>query len=478
MSFSTYGFIFLFFPVMLMLYYGVGCLIKAGNSKCSIQTNILIIGSFLFLAMSGVQAVICIAVSGLLNYVLVQALRARKGNAPLYIGIAVNVLLLGYFKYYNFFIDNVNAMFSFNLSLKTIVLPAGISFYTFQQILFLVEYSKSEREPVALGQYVLGVVFFAKVASGPIVPYQDLHSQWAVACRRFDAWDVCAGIYLFCIGLFKKIVLADTLNYFVSNGYSIADKINFWQAWCVSLCYTMQIYFDFSGYSDMAVGIAKTFGIELPVNFDSPYRAKSITEFWRKWHITLSKALSALIYIPMGGSRRGIVRTCINLLATFMVSGLWHGASWTFVFWGTFHGIIMILERIGKDAINRAPVLIRRVAVFLIVNLLWVLFRANDLKQAFQIYRAMASPSLKGDALQSLSVLANDGIIPFPDVLWSLYLLVTIACLMGIIAYKKNSNDLFREFAPNYKTLLFSIVLFVVSVLHLSRVTGFVYVNF
>ena len=342
----------------------------------------------------------------------------------------------------------------------------------------MVEYNESDKDKFSLLEYLSGILFFPRVISGPIISLQDMQRQWRQTNNILDYRNLSTGFYLFCIGLFKKVVIADTLVYFVDNGYGITSDINFWQAWCTTLCYTFQIYFDFSGYSDMAIGIARTFGIILPFNFNSPYHAESITEFWRRWHITLSKALSKLIYIPLGGNRKGVFRTCLNLMATFLISGLWHGASWTYILWGGFQGFFMVVEKVANKWIEKIPLLIRRVSTFLIVNCLWVLFRAENMEHALQMYNGMFNISKNIGEISSLGILANDGIIPFPDIMWAIYLLFIIIMLFMIMLVKKNSNDMYEEFTPNRKTMIFAMGLFVISTVHLSRLANFVYVNF
>lgn len=476
MSFSTYEFIFFFLPMILCIYYTLDR--TAEIKRYKIRTLVLIMASSLFIATSGMLGIIFILISAIVNYILLQLIRIKGNRTIMFLGVFFNIFFLGYFKYYNFFIENINTLFCTNYEFHSTILPLGISFYTFQQILLMAEYSKSEKKKIGFGEYLAGIMFFPRVVSGPIVSLQDMQQQWKQIKKKIDYKNLSRGLYLFCIGLFKKVVIADTLVYIVENGYQITDNINFWQAWCTSICYTMQIYFDFSGYSDMAIGTAKTLGIELPINFNSPYHAHSITEFWHRWHITLSKALSTLIYIPLGGNRKGKIRTCINLMVTFLVSGLWHGASWNFILWGGIHGIFMVVEKLADKWIAKVPIVIRRIITFLIVNWLWVLFRAKSMNQALKVYKGMLSDPQNSSIIGSLSVLSNDGIIPFPDTIWALYLMLIIILLFLLIVKRKNSNVMYGEFTPNYKTMSFAVILFVISVVHLSRLSSFVYVNF
>lgn len=476
MSFSTYEFVFAFLPIVLWLYYAVSK--SEINKKHRLQEYVLILASCVFIGMAGLPAIIFIIGSAVVNYFLMCLIRKKERKLVIFVGVLLNVLFLGYFKYYNFLIDNINTIFDVQIKSHSFILPLGISFYTFQQILLLVEYGKSSKEKVGFLEYLSGILFFPRVISGPIMPLTYMQRQWRQIICRIDYRNLSAGCYLFCIGLFKKAVIADTLVYFVDNGYGIAGDINFWQAWCTSICYTMQIYFDFSGYSDMAIGVARTLGIEVPFNFDSPYHSQSITEFWRRWHISLSKALSNIVYIPLGGNRKGKMRTCFNLLVTFLVSGLWHGASWTFVLWGAIHGIFVIIERLTNDWIEKVPKLIRNVITFLIVNCLWVLFRAESVKQALMIYQGMLRVPKDLSEVASLSAIVNDGIIPIPDLLWAVYLLIILILLFMLLSIRKNSNQLYKEFVPDCRTMTFAVSLFSISVIHMSRLANFVYVNF
>ena len=327
MVFSTYEFIFLFLPIVLIGYFLLGKL-----KKKKIQQIFLIIASLFFYGYYNVSYLAIILISVLVNYGMSILINKQHKKWLLVLGIIFNVLLLGYFKYSNFFIDTFNHIVGTEFNLLNIILPLGISFFTFQQIAYLVGVYKKEENVEDIITYMLFVTFFPYVISGPITTGKEIMGQFKnEENRKVNYNNLAKGIYLFVIGLFKKIVIANTIALWVDNGYSSAGDMNFIATWVVILTYTLQIYFDFSGYSDMAVGIAKMFNINLPYNFNSPYKANSVREFWRRWHITLSRFLTNYIYIPLGGSRKGKIRTYINTLITFLVSGLWHGAAWTYV---------------------------------------------------------------------------------------------------------------------------------------------------
>jgi alginate O-acetyltransferase complex protein AlgI len=293
--------------------------------------------------------------------------------------------------------------------------------------------------------------------------------------RKFNSDNFSRGIYIFCIGLFKKVVIADTVALFVNNGFELS-YFSMPTAWIVALSYTLQIYFDFSGYSDMAIGLGKMFNINIPANFDSPYTSESITVFWRKWHITLGRALSTYIYVPLGGNRKGKLRTYANLLITFFVSGLWHGASWTFALWGLMHGIFVVVERMFKNAITHIPRFIKIAATFLVVNFLWVLFRASNFTQAITVYKGMFN--FNDLSVSQISSLCADGIVTLPSAIALLYVVGLVFILCGIVFFAKNSLSRLERFSPTMKNMCFCMILFIISVIHLSRLSVFIYFNF
>ncbi|HZK19789.1 MAG TPA: MBOAT family O-acyltransferase, partial [Treponemataceae bacterium] len=273
---------------------------------------------------------------------------------------------------------------------------------------------KREEKVETFIDYFLFVTFFPQLVAGPIVLYSEMMPQFKDDKRRkIDYDNIALGIYIFVIGLFKKIVIADTLAVFVNNGFGNTSALGLLPAWIISLSYTFQIYFDFSGYSDMAIGIGKMFNIDLPINFNSPYKSKSISEFWKRWHMTLGRALANYIYIPLGGNRKGKTRTYINLFITFLVSGLWHGAAWSFVLWGALHGLFSILDRVFNKFLIKFPPFLKTVWTFLIINFLWVLFRANSMTEAYGIYKGMFNINNLG--LNHFASIVNDGIIGFPN---------------------------------------------------------------
>ena len=474
MVFSSYHFIFCFLPISVICYYGLSKVKNSIYQKC-----FLIFASLFFYGFYNVNYLFIIIMSIIVNYGVALLIQKHEGGVCkvcLSIGVLYNVLLLGYFKYYDFFVHNINSIFKTQFVLHHIMLPLGISFFTFQQISFLISVYKKEEKVEKFQDYCLFVSFFPQLIAGPIVLYSEMIPQFRNESNRYFNVDVfSSGIYIFTIGLFKKTVIADSLALFADNGFSL-DNLCFATAWITAISYTLQIYFDFSGYSDMAVGLGKMFNIELPFNFLSPYKSESISEFWRRWHITLGRALSSYIYIPLGGNRKGNMRTCVNLLLTFIVSGLWHGASWTFVFWGIANGILVVFERLFNNLLSKIPKIFKIVTTFITVDCLWVLFRAENFANAVNIYKGMIN--FRNLGFQNLAVIAEDGLINFPASVDIIYILIILFILLYMVFCQDNSAIKLAKFFPNFKTVVISACLFSISLLCLSRESIFIYFNF
>ena len=472
MVYSTYQFILVFLPIVLLVYFGLSRLTDA-----RIQKVFLVLASLFFYGYYNWTYLPIIISSIAANYlVAILMQRAERKKPLLVLGILFNIGLIGYFKYYDFFISNVNALFRTSLFLRNIALPLGISFFTFQQLSFLISVYKGEEKVEDLLDYSVFVTFFPQLVAGPIVLYSEMIPQFKDSSRRyFNTENFCQGLYLFAIGAFKKAVIADTVSLFVDNGFAMSG-LGLAAGWVTSLSYTFQIYFDFSGYSDMAIGLGKMFNINIPQNFDLPYRSKSISEFWRRWHMTLGRALSTYVYFPLGGSRNGLARTCFNLMLTFLVSGIWHGAAWTFILWGVLHGAFAVLERIFKNALDKIPDLIRKVITFLIVNALWVLFRAESFEEALSVYRGMLNFGNLG--LSQLQEIAFDTLVNFPGVIDIVYVLGILLALFLVIIFGKGSMELNRDFELNRKTSVASALCLMISFICMSKGTVFIYFNF
>ena len=475
MVFSSFPFLLVFLPVVLAGYYALSYV-----KNDLYQRLFIIFASLFFYGYQNVYYLVLILASIAANYLIaigIQKTEGTKAKLMLTLGVLFNVVLIGYYKYYDFFVENINLVADTDFVLKHIMLPLGISFFTFQQLSFLVSVYQGEEKVEKLRDYALFVLFFPQLVAGPIVLYSEMIPQFKDNRRRFfNGENFAAGIYIFAMGLFKKAVLADTLCVLADNGFAMANH-GLAAAWATTLSYTLQIYFDFSGYSDMAVGLGKMFNIDIPFNFLSPYKSESITEFWKKWHITLGRALATYIYKPLGGNRKGLTRTCINLLLTFLVSGFWHGASWTFILWGVLHGVFRVAEKLLGKRLEAIPKPIRIFATFMVVNALWVLFRGENIAQTLEIYRGMVA--FDNVALTQLNeVMGETANINFPVAIDIAYITGMIAILLFVVFRCKNSAAYLERYTPRTKTAVAAAALFAVAFLCLSRESVFIYFNF
>jgi alginate O-acetyltransferase complex protein AlgI len=338
------------------------------------------------------------------NYAAATRIARTRSRWVLAFAIAANIALLAYYKYTNFILLTFSTLSGAEFRPVAILLPLGISFVTFIQIAFLVDVYNRRTDDLGLAKYALFVSYFPHLIAGPIIHHKEVMSQFTnERLRGVSSSDVVIGISLIVIGLFKKVVMADTLAGYASLGFRLAAEgqpISFFDAWGAALAFTFQIYFDFSGYSDIAIGLSRLFGIKLPINFNSPYKAGSVIEFWRRWHITLSRFLRDYLYIPLGGNRGGVLRRYLNLLLVMLIGGLWHGASWLFVVWGGLHGIYLIVNHMFRHVMawprvvaSRAPRILTPLTsllVFPAVVFAWVFFRANTWGGAMVMLRSMS----------------------------------------------------------------------------------------
>ena len=298
--------------------------------------------------------------------------------------------LLAYFKYSDFLISNFNFVLSLNVQLLNLALPLAISFFTFQQIAYLVDSYRGETNEYDFLNYGVFVTFFPQLIAGPIVHHREMMPQFAnIKNKVINFQNLAVGLFVFSIGLFKKVIIADTFSLWATNGFDNAKVLTFIEAWVTSLSYTFQLYFDFSGYTDMAIGTALLFNIKLPINFNSPYKATNIQDFWRRWHITLSRFLRDYVYIPLGGNRKGNYRTYNNLMATFVIGGIWHGAGWTFIFWGFLHGLALVIQRFWNQLGCKLNTIFGWIITFNFVNIAWIFFRATEWGDAIKVLKGM-----------------------------------------------------------------------------------------
>ena len=466
MLFNSYLFIFAFLPIMLIGYFWLL------RQRLVLGSKVWLVGgSFFFYGYWNVIYVPLLLGSILVNFFVGSALSdANSIRLPkkklLLAGIVFNIALLAYFKYTDFLLDNFNGIFGSEVLLLHIILPLGISFFTFTQIAFLVDAYKEKVKEYDLLNYMLFVTYFPHLLAGPILHHAEMMPQflsrwnWAVKWRNAGI-----GLFIFSMGLFKKVVIADTLAEWANTGFDAETALNFFEAWATSLSYSLQLYFDFSGYTDMAIGISLMFNIRLPINFNSPYKAKNIQDFWRRWHITLSRFLRDYIYIPLGGNQVGRYRNYGNLFAVFLIGGLWHGASWMFVIWGALHGIAIVIHRIWRDLGFKMWGWLGWFVTFNFVNIAWVFFRAENFGSAERILYGMAG--LNG--VVSLDKL--EGFLTYNDI----QLLIAILVVTMIM---KNSAEWSRKLVPSVKYALLIVVILLYGVLSLSNVSEFLYFQF
>ena len=405
MLFNSYVFLLIFLPITLAGFFQLARLNHA------YAAGWLALASLFFYGYWNPAYVGLLLGSIVFNYALglwiaraVSQRHSRRPKALLFFALTANLALLGYYKYANFFIANLNAVAGTGWSLGDIILPLGISFFTFTQIAFLVDTYQGKVREVNFIHYVLFVTYFPHLIAGPVLHHKEMMPQFAHAAPyRFNAENMAVGATIFFIGLFKKVILADGIAEHANAVFAAPAagvSLSFFEAWAGALCYTLQLYFDFSGYSDMAIGLSRLFGIILPLNFHSPYKAVNIIDFWRRWHMTLSRFLRDYLYIPLGGNQKGKARRYVNLSLTMLLGGLWHGAGWTFIVWGALHGFYLILNHawhavrraLGQDPnrpLSRPMHALCVLITFIAVVFAWVFFRANDLPTALIMVKAM-----------------------------------------------------------------------------------------
>ncbi len=473
MLFNSFEYLIFFLPVVFIVFF------LLNRFKLTVIAKIwLVLASLFFYSWWNVSYLPIILASLATNYSIAQFLLRINEEIKylrkflLILGIVFNLSLLGYFKYADFFISNVNALFKEDINLLNLVLPLAISFFTFQQIAFVVESYKKEIKEYNFLNYMLFVCFFPQLIAGPIVHHKEMMPQFAKLKNSIiNNKNISIGIFIFCIGLFKKVIIADSLSPVVGKGFDEVVYLGFVEAWLVSLAYTFQLYFDFSGYTDMALGTAKLFNISLPINFNSPYKAIDIQDFWRRWHITLSRFLKEYLYIPLGGNKKGEARTYINLFLTFLTGGLWHGASWMFVFWGALHGLALVINRLWKKLNIEMHKYIATFITFMFVSTCWVFFRATTIDDAIKILKGMFG--FNGFTVHHPAVVSTFDHIKMDPAILSLIL----ACFAIVWLYK-NTNELSYKFQPNFKTALASAIILFVAIINLNKISEFLYFQF
>lgn len=497
MLFNSYLFIFAFLPVTLGIFY---LLQKFNNIRLLIAW--LVSASLFFYAWWNPVYLILLGGSVGVNFIIGRQIQQRLKNniatRPLLtLGIIFNLVLLGWFKYANFFADISS------IELPAVILPLAISFFTFQQIAWLIDASKGQAPEQSFLDYCLFVTFFPQLIAGPIVHHKEMMPQFAdKSLFGLNAQNLAVGLTFFAIGLFKKLVIADHFALYADPVFNMADQggtIHFIESWAAALSYSLQIYFDFSAYSEMAIGLAYMVGIQLPLNFFSPYKAANIIDFWRRWHMTLSRFLRDYLYIPLGGNRHGKTRRHVNLMTTMLLGGLWHGAGWNFIIWGGMHGAFLVINHIWQGLCRQkgiapfASTIGRICAVtitFIAVTLSWVFFRAQSFDGAVAMYKGMFG--LNG------FVLSND-VFPILNISWIMFLLIAIPVLILTFAAPNTiqfmratlrfpADHHFKQFnrhrtvllqwRPNIFYAVITAIIAVIAILSLTKTTAFLYFQF
>ncbi len=475
MLFNSFSFIFVFLPIVLIVFFQIG---NSGHHRAAL---IWLVGASLFFYGWWNPVYLGLIIGSIFfNYKLGAILSSltqpntgyKKGI--LTFGIAGNLGLLGYFKYCNFFVENINALLGTDLFFSEVVLPLAISFFTFQQITYLVDtYRGTTREHNFL-HYCLFVTFFPQLIAGPIVHHREMLPQFAKgSIYRFNQENFSVGFTIFLIGLFKKVVLADGIAPWATEVFQAAESgnvITFFEAWGGTLAFSFQLYFDFSGYSDMAIGLARIFGIILPLNFNSPYKATSIIDFWRRWHMSLSRFFRDYVYIPLGGNRQSSSRCLFNIFITMLLGGLWHGASWTFVIWGGLHGVYLIINHIWRE-VRKAigfevknswwSVAFARGITFLAVLVGWVFFRAETTNSVIEIIKGMVGANgfyLSYSWFEKLGllgpILQNLGIRFTPmELKFGIGMVLWLIALLAITLLFPNTQQIMGKYNPAFEVL-------------------------
>lgn len=427
MLFNSFEFFFGFLPVVLAGFLVLG---RLGLGLCA--CGWLAVGSIFFYGYWAPEYVLLLLISIATNYAFGTAIQKAlsrgikpRGKAWLVLAIVMNLSALAYFKYVNFMVDNLNLIFGQRLEFAKVILPIGISFFTFTQIAYLVDIYQGKVREANLIHYVLFVTYFPHLIAGPILHHAEMMPQFREGSTfRFSRMNFLSGLLVFLIGLFKKVILADSIQPYVGPVFDapLDQTLTLVEAWAGALSYTLQLYFDFSGYCDMAIGLSRMFNIELPLNFNSPYKARSISDFWRRWHITLSRFLRDYLYVPLGGNRCSKTRRYTNLMLTMLLGGLWHGAGWTFVIWGGLHGFYLAINHAWQALHSRhldklvVPAWLGSLGsialTFFCVVIAWVFFRATDFAHATRVLAAMFDPSSVFAPIDSAAFTWLSGLVP------------------------------------------------------------------
>ncbi len=508
MLFNSYEFLFLFAPIVFFVYFFLG----SKNSRIAIVW--ITFASLFFYAWWDPSSLLLISVSMIVNYASGYRLMFRLQDSErlrancLKAGIFFNLFFLGYFKYSHFLLVDILQLSQLPASFFPKELPLGVSFFSFVQIAFLVDAYRKEKMQYGASEYGFFVTYFPHLIAGPIIHHKDVIPLLEKKeTFRFNPENFSVGLTIFSIGLFKKTFLADTVGAYVPGVFDAPPEsgLTMFEAWGGALAYTLQIYFDFSAYSDMALGLSKALNIPLPLNFFSPYQAKSIVDFWRRWHISLSRFLRDYLYISFGGNRKGELRRYLNLFLTMLLGGLWHGAGWTFIAWGCLHGIFLVVNHAWNTQQKvRLPGILAQALTFLCVLIAWVFFRANSFDSAIEVLRTMAGLgkiSVGPSLLNKFPMLMEYGIVGngfFPNLSYFRGAgLAWMLGLLGVALFVPNVAQLFRNqsaimipknlvnelncrfaWTPTISWAVSSSLLFLIGIVYMNKQSVFLYFQF
>ncbi|TKC17012.1 MBOAT family O-acyltransferase [Robertmurraya kyonggiensis] len=492
MLFNSFIFIFVFLPIVFCGYYILNYFKKY---KWSVYW--LILGSLFFYGFFEPKYLILISISILTNFgigtFINRTVNQSTKKSLLTLGLVFNISLLGYYKYTDFFITNINNAFGTQFDLLYLILPLGLSFITFQKIAYLVDVYKGEAKEYSLSTFALFATFFPQLIAGPIVHHKEVIPQFEDSKnKKINIDNISKGIFIFLIGLTKKVAIADTVAIWANDGFANYQNLTFVESWVTSLSYTTQLYFDFSGYCDMAIGLALLFNVKLPVNFFSPYKARNIQEFWKRWHMTLNRFLTQYVYFPLGGSRNGPVRTYFNIFVVFFISGFWHGAGWTFIIWGILHGLASICVRLWGKLNIRLPYLVSWFITFQFVNIAWVYFRATSVEQANSIIVKMFHLNQSElvdlfsfplrNLVQSAAVKIHFVPFDFYATLNNPKIIVpSLVVLLILTFFFRNSIQLLESFKYNWFAIVYCqamLLMVLISIYIMQKNSVFLYFNF
>lgn len=491
MLFNSYIFVFVFFPICLLGWYGLR---RAGRP--SVAKAFLLIMSLWFYGYFNLVYLLIMVGSITVNHLFHIGLSKRPDKRFMMLAVVCNLGVLFYFKYFDFFLSTMNGAFGTSFVLRGILLPLGISFFTFQQISFIVDTYRGEIRNCRFLEYALFVAFFPQLIAGPIVNHGEMMPQFERLGQEEVNWErIAEGFVLFVLGFFKKALLADTFGKGVDYGYENLTALGRADVLLVIVFYALQLYFDFSGYCDMARGLGKMLGIEIPVNFDSPYKAENIVDFWKRWHITLNRFFTKYVYIPLGGNRKGQGRMYVNLLIVFFLSGLWHGAGWNFIVWGMLHGVLYAATRFWQRSIrkenanvrkSRFMTLVSQILLFIYVSVAWVYFRAADIAQANSLLKAACFGKWQKISQDMAACFRLDElwyvikVLHLDDQPFSRYILMFLILATGLYLAMAGENAAQRAERFKYRagSAVVIAVLAVWCVLSLSGVSTFLYFNF